>query len=57
MNGKTVDYLLPASDTGSFGHYTQTGNQITISSDISFTISEDGKTLIDGVSKTVYTLK
>jgi hypothetical protein len=57
MNGKTVDYLRSGSDMISFGNYTQIGNQIEIADDISFTVSDNGKTLIDNKYKTVYTIR
>ncbi len=50
MNGKNVDYLLSGSDTGSYGEYAQSGNQIKIGKEFSFTISDDGQTIIDNNS-------
>jgi hypothetical protein len=42
-NGKEVDYLMSGSDTGSFGAYTQKGDQVFIlGEDFSFTVSPDG---------------
>ncbi len=57
MNGENVDFLLSGSDTGSFGTYSQTGNQVSIGKEISFTVSEDGNTLIDNKYKTRYSVK
>ena len=56
MNAKNVDFLLSGSDTGSFGTYTQSGNQINVADEYFFTVSEDGKSITDHKSKTVYTI-
>jgi hypothetical protein len=57
MNGKNVDFLLSGSDTGSFGEYTQSGNQINIEDRYYFTVSEDGKSITDHKYKTVYSIR
>jgi hypothetical protein len=57
INGKDVDFLLSGSDTGSFGGYKQSGNQINISNEFYFTVSEDGKSITNHKHKTVYTIK
>lgn len=55
-DGKSVEFLLPGSDTFGFGDYIQTDNQVVIGKDISFTVSEDGKTMIDNKSGTKYSI-
>jgi len=56
-NGKQVDYLRSGSDTGSFGPYTQTGDQIQIGTDISFTVLDNGKTLLNNKYDVRYKLE
>ncbi len=56
-NGKQVDFLLSGSDTGSFGDYQQKGNQITIGKEHSFTVSDDGYSIVNNDGGYTYYLK
>jgi hypothetical protein len=56
-NGKKVDYYMSGSDTGSFGAYTQKGDQVFIpGEEYSFTVSPDGSFMTHNKYGTIYNL-
>jgi hypothetical protein len=58
MNGREVEYLLPGSDIGAFGEYSQEGNIVKLKgSDYSYEVAADGKSIKDLRYGTIFTLK
>lgn len=57
-NGKEVEYLESGSDTFSYSSYKQENYQVTIGEKyMSFTVSADGKQLVDNKTGTKYNLR